>query len=45
MSFLKGAQKTDYGSHFRAVKEATTEPAAVKWFLIGVAVEIGRSHD
>ncbi|MBQ2683718.1 MAG: sulfate ABC transporter permease subunit CysW [Thermoguttaceae bacterium] len=38
MSLLTRAQKTDYGSHFRAVKEATTEPAAVKWFLITVAV-------
>lgn len=28
---------TDYGSHFRAVKEATTEPWAVRWLLIGTA--------
>lgn len=38
MSIFTRARQTDYGSHFRAVKEATTEPLTVKWFLIGVAV-------
>ena len=28
---------TDYGSHFRAVKEATTEPRLVRWLLIAMA--------
>lgn len=31
-------QRTDYGSHFRAVRDATTEPRAVRLLLIGIAV-------
>ncbi|MDO5554921.1 MAG: sulfate ABC transporter permease subunit CysW [Planctomycetia bacterium] len=27
---------TDYGSHFRAIQEATTEPVAVRWLLTGI---------
>ena len=38
MSEHQQVTPTDYGSHFRAVKEATTEPRPVRWLLIGTTM-------